>query len=179
MPLLSQFPALALFDNISSPLNTTTIYTPFGRSFVPTPLLPGPLLEWVATFFEGPQDTPMWCPDGVPDFTGDFPFLRRVQFWLHLHNKYQEAYELPPLPFVLLSWYTPGSLPSSPDILFCPLNHVPAPDVICSTKCPHILAPNTYKDIKIEHYGVIIGRPSEFFFDIDPKAIVPHPIKYP
>ena len=179
VPLLNKFPTLALFDHITSPLSTATIYTPFGRSFVPTPILPGPLLEWVVTFFEGPQDTPMWCPAAVPDFTGDFPFLRHVQFWLHLHDKYQEAYELPPLPFVLLSWYTPGSVPSSPDILFCPLNHVPPPEVICSTKCPHILAPNTHRDIKIEHYGVIIGRPSEFFFDLDPKAIVPHPINYP
>ncbi len=177
--LLQQFPTLALFDNISNPLPPSTIYSPFGLSFVPTPLLPDPLLEWVATFFEGPQDTPMWCPERAPTFPGHFPFLRHVQFWLHLHNKYQEAYELPPLPFVLLSWYTPGTLPSSPDLLFCPLNRVPTPESICSTKCPLIFAPNTFKDIHMDHYGIVIGRPSEFFFELDPKAIVPHPIKYP
>ena len=62
VPLLSTFRSLALFDNISSSLSTTTVYTPFGNSFIPTPILPNPLLEWVATFFEGTQDTPMWCP---------------------------------------------------------------------------------------------------------------------
>ena len=85
----------------------------------------------------------------------------------------------PPLPFVLLSWYTPGTIPSSPDLLFCPINRVPTPEAICSTKCPLILAPNTHKDIQMDHYGIVIGRPSEFFFELDPKAIVPHPIKYP
>ena len=90
-----------------------------------------------------------------------------------------EAYELPPIPFVVLSWYMPGTIPSSPDILFCPINYVPSPEAICSVKCPLILAPNTFRDIKVEHYGVVIGRLSEFFLDIDPKAIVPHPINYP
>ena len=179
VPLLHSFRSLALFDNISTSLSTTTVYTPFGKSFIPTPILPDPLLEWVATFFEGTQDTPMWCPTGVPNFSGDFPFLRHVQFWLHLHNKYQEAYELPPIPFVLLSWYAPGTIPSSPDILFCPINYIPSPEAICTVKCPLILAPNTFRDIKIEHYGVVVGRLSEFFLDIDPKAIVPHPISYP
>ena len=179
VPLLNSFRSLALFDNISTSLSTTTVYTPFGKSFIPTPILPDPLLEWVATFFEGTQDTPMWCPTGVPNFSGDFPFLRHVQFWLHLHNKYQEAYELPPVPFVLLSWYAPGTIPSSPDILFCPINYIPSPEAICTVKRPLILAPNTFRDIKIEHYGVVVGRLSEFFLDIDPKAIVPHPISYP
>ena len=177
--LLQQFPTLALFDNISNPRPPSIVYSPFGHAFVPTSLLQDPLLEWVATFFEGPQDTPMWCPERCPDFTGDFPFLRHVQFWLHLHNKYQEAYELPPLPFVLLSWYTPGTIPSAPDILFCPLNHTPTPESIASTKCPLILAPNTFKDIHMDHYGIVVGRPSEFFSELDTKAIVPHPITYP
>ena len=177
--LLPQFPTLALFDNISNPRPPFIVYSPFGHTFVPTSLLQDPLLEWVATFFEGSQDTPMWCPERCPDFTGDFPFLRHVQFWLHLHNKYQEAYELPPLPFVLLSWYTPGTIPSAPDILFCPLNHTPTPESIASTKCPLILAPNTFKDIHMDHYGIVVGRPSEFFSELDTKAIVPHPITYP
>ena len=177
--LLQQFPTLALFDNISNPRPPSIVYSPFGHTFVPTSLLQDPLLEWVATFFEGPQDTPMWCPERCPDFTGDFPFLRHVQFWLHLHNKYQEAYELPPHPFVLLSWYTPGTIPSAPDIRFCPLNHTPTPESIASTKCPLILAPNTFKDIHMDHYGIVVGRPSEFFSELDTKAIVPHPITYP
>ena len=177
--LLPQFPTLALFDNISNPRPPFIVYSPFGHTFVPTSLHQDPLLEWVATFFEGSQDTPMWCPERCPDFTGDFPFLRHVQFWLHLHNKYQEAYELPPLPFVLLSWYTPGTIPSAPDILFCPLNHTPTPESIASTKCPLILAPNTFKDIHMDHYGIVVGRPSEFFSELDTKAIVPHPITYP
>ena len=113
----------------------------------------------------------MWCPTEIPNFSGDFPFLRHVQFWLHFHNKYQEAYELPPTPFVVLSWYTPGTIPPSPDLLFCPINHIPSPEAIRTAKCPLILAPNTFRDIKIEHYGVVIG--------IDPTAIVPHPISYP
>ena len=78
--LLQQFPTLALFDNISNPRPPSIVYSPFGHAFVPTSLLQDPLLEWVATFFEGPQDTPMWCPERCPDFTGDFPFLRHVQF---------------------------------------------------------------------------------------------------
>ncbi len=80
----------------STTLNTSTIFTPFGQSFVPVPLLPNPLLELVTSLFEGTDDAPMWCPSTVPTFTGDFPFLRHVQFWLHLHNKYQEVRDLPP-----------------------------------------------------------------------------------
>ena len=71
------------------------------------------------------------------------------------------------------------TIPSAPDIPFCPLNHTPPPESIASTKCPLILAPNTFKDIHMDHYGIVVGRPSEFFSELDTKAIVPHPITYP
>ena len=30
----------------------------------------------------------------------------------------------------------------------------------------------------MDHYGIVVGRPSEFFSELDTKAIVPHPITY-
>ena len=106
-------------------------------------------------------------------------FLRHAQYWLYLRNKYQEAHELPPAPFILLTRFTPGTIPSSPSILFFPINHSPPVDSISSSLCPHILVPNTSTDLTIQHYGVLFARPSELFFEFDPRALVPQPVTYP
>ena len=116
VPLLKSFPALTLFDNISSQVDPTALFTPFGSSFSPLLLSSSSLLEYSCSLFDSSQDSPMWCPHSVPRFTGDFPFLRHAQYWLYLHNKYQEAHELPPAPFILLTRFTPGTIPSSPSI---------------------------------------------------------------
>ena len=179
VPLLSNFPSLTIFDNISSPL-TLLLYLlhlvdlSFLFPYYPTHCLNG--FHRCLKVLKIPL-----CGTLLPSrsFQGTSPSFDMLIFWLHLHNKYQEARELPPLPLVLLSWYTPGSLPTSPDILFCPINQVPPAESIISSLCPHIFVPNTSKDINVEHYGVVLGRPSELFFDFDPKAIVPHPIVYP
>ena len=179
VPLLKPFPTMTLIDDISSQVDPTSLFTPFGASYTPILLSSTSLLEWTCSLFGSAHDSPMWSPASLPRFTGTFPFLRHIQYWIHLHNKYQESHELPPFPFVLLSRFTAGSLPPSPTILFCAVNTVLSVDIISSSLCPHIFVPNTFTDLTIQHYGVVIGRPSELFFEFDPKAPVPHPIAYP
>ena len=167
-------PPYLSIDNISSQVDPTPLFTPFGSSFSPIFLSASALVDYSCCVFESSHDAPMWRPESLPRFTGDFPFLRHAQFWLHLHNKYQEAHELPPAPFILLTRFTPGSIPSSPSILFCILSSCPPVDSISSSLCPHILVPNTYTDLTIQHYGVLFARPSELFFEFNPNLFLIH-----
>lgn len=45
--------------------------------------------------------------------------------------------------------------------------------------CPHLFVFNTQQDLKYEHYGVIIDRPSNLYVDLNIAAIEAKFITYP
>ena len=101
---------------MSISLTNPTIYLPMGHHFTTLQLPNSFFAHWATSLFESGSDNPMWAPDSTPSFSGAYPFIRHVQFWLFMHNTYQAAYTLPPCPYVFLHFLTPSTfvLPTVP-----------------------------------------------------------------
>lgn len=134
---------------------------------------------WITSLFEKPGDSPMWTLSTPPSFTGDFPFRQHVQFWIFVHNCYQEAFFLTPSPFIYVHWLSPDQSPSLPSCYFCLMTAPPPLEARAHQLCPHLFVFNTQPDLKYEHYGLIIDRPSNLYADLNIAAIEAKFITYP
>ena len=177
--LLPRFPVLTVFANIKSSSDDTDLYIPFSSSLVPLTLSSTSLLQHIPTLFTSSPDSLMWTPSPPPHLSGHFPFLRHVQFWIAIHNQYQEAMNLPDPPFVFVSSFESGEVPSSPDCYFHIKDHCPPLSLLYSTPCPHIFLPNHFTDVNVEHYGITIGLATELYLDFNADSLSPYPIPYP
>ena len=178
-PLLPRFPALTIFHNLSSPSPDTELYIPFSSSFVPLTLSPASLLGHIPTLFSSSPDQPMWTPSPPANFSGASPFIRHVQFWIAIHNQFQEEMQLPDPPFIFVSTITPGEIPSLPSGYFHMKDHPPPPSLLYSTPCPHIFIPDYANDLTAEHYGITMGLATELYLDFHVESLSPYPVPYP
>ena len=140
-PLLPRFPALTIFHNLSSPSPNTELYIPFSPSFVPLTLSPASLLGHIPSLFSSSPDQPMWTPSPPANFSGASPFIRHVQFWIAIHNQFQEEMQLPDPPFIFVSTIIPGEIPSLPSGYFHMKDHPPPPSLLYSTPARTSLYP--------------------------------------
>ena len=177
--LLPRFPALTIFNNLSSSSPDTELYIPFSSSFVPLALSPVSLLRHIPTLFSSSPDQPMWTPSPPARFFGASPFIRHVQFWIAIHNQFQEEMQLPDPPFIFVSTITPGDIPSLPSGYFHKKNHPPPSPLLHSTPCPHIFIPDYANDLNAEHYGITIGIAAELYLDFQVESLSPYPVSYP
>ena len=178
-PLLPRFPALTIFHNLSSPSPDTELYIPFSPSFVPLTLSPASLLSHIPSLFSSSPDQPMWTPSPPANFSGASPFIRHIQFWIAIHNQFQEEMQLPDPPFIFVSTITPGEIPSLPSGYFHMKDHPPPPSLLYSTPCPHIFIPDYVNDLTAEHYGITMGLATELYLDFHVEALSPYPVPYP
>ena len=132
-----------------------TLHNIIGNFFKPSAVLAAlGGANSIINFVNGSTTPNQWSPSSPAQVNHNFSDLKSVVI--------KNITSLPTLhPHLAEKWYPKNLL------------------AIRTAKCPLILAPNTFRDIKIEHYGVVVGRLPEFFLDIDPTAIVPHPISYP
>ena len=179
VPLLPRFPALTIFNNLSSSSPDTELYIPFSSSFVPLTLSPVSLLRHIPTLFSSSPDHPMWTPSPPAKFSGASSFIRHVQFWLAIHNQFQEEMQLPDPPFIFVSSITPGDIPSLPSGYFHMKDHPPPSPLLHSTPCPHIFIPDHANDLNAEHYGITIGIAAELYLDFQVESLSPYPVSYP
>ena len=178
--LLPKYPQLSIISDLpSTTLANPTIYLPVGQYFAHLPLPNSFFAHWATSLFEPGSDTPMWAPDSIPPFSGAHPFIRHIQFWLFMHNAYQEAYTLPPCPYVFLHFLSPGQTSESPSFYFCINNATPSSEHLLTFICPHVFVFDTHRDTNMEYYGVIVARPSSLYADLDAAALEAKPITYP
>ena len=178
--LLSRYPCLAIFaDVMATSLTNPTIFIPWDKTFTPLKLPTAYLPQWATSLFQPGNDSPMWCPQDLPPFSGIYPFVRHIQFWLFMHNCYQEAYTLPPCPFVFLHYLTPGHISYTPTFYFCTIDAIPKAEHLLTYVCPHVFVFDTHSDSNMEYYGVIVDRPSNLYADLGTAALEAKPIKYP
>ena len=137
------------------------------------------LLGHIPTLFSSSPDQPMWTPSPPANFSGASPFIRHVQFWIAIHNQFQEEMQLPDPPFIFVSTITPGELPSLPSGYFHMKDHPPPPSLLYSTPCPHIFIPDYANDLTAEHYGITMGLATELYLDFHVESLSPYPVPYP
>ena len=121
----------------------------------------------------------MWTPSPPANFSGASPFIRHVQFWIAIHNQFQEEMQLPDPPFIFVSTITPGEIPSLPSGYFHMKDHPPPPSLLYSTPCPHIFIPDYANDLTAEHYGITMGLATELYLDFHVESLSPYPVPYP
>ena len=155
--LLPRFPALTIFNNLSSSSPDTELYIPFSSSFVLLTLSPVSLLRYIPTLFSPSPDQPMWTPSPPTSFSGASPFIRHVQFWIAIYNQFHEEMQLPDPPFIFVSTITTGDIPSLPSGYFHMKDHPPPTTLLYSTPCPRIFIPEHANDLDASHYGITIG----------------------
>ena len=177
--LQSRYPSLLLFDAITSQIIDCDIYQPWGSFLTPLHLTVSTLAFWVASLFEPQGDDPMWTLSSLPTFTGDFPFMIHVQFWLFVHKCYQDAFRLPPAPFVYIHRFPVGASVPDESFYFCLEVAPPSVEALTSQICPHIIIQEVRSDIMHEHYGMVIVRASEFSTAFDVTAHVARFLRYP
>ena len=85
-----RYPSLLLFDFIASVILDCTIYQPCGNYFTSLHLTTSTLPFWISSLFEPQEDDLMWTLADPPTFSGYFPFMIHVQFWLFVHRCYQD-----------------------------------------------------------------------------------------
>ena len=102
----------------------------------------------------------MWTPSPPARFSGASPFIRHVQFWIAIHNQFQEEMQLPYPPFIFVSTITPGDIPSLPSGYFHMKDHPPPSPLLHSTPCPHIFIPDYANDLDAVHYGILASPPN-------------------
>ena len=181
-PLLSYYPNIhnsVLSPTLCLPHLPTPLFTYQYASILPISNCLTPSLRTGPHPSLNGSDTPMWAPDSIPPFSGAYPFIRHIQFWLFMHITYQEAYTLPPCPYVFLHFLTPGQTSNSPAFYFCINNGIPSPEHLLTFVCPHVFVFDTHRDINMEYYGVVVARPSSLYADLDAAALEAKPITYP
>ena len=186
-PLLSRFPTISLFDSLSSAsLDQPSIYQPWGQSFTPLKLGSSSFLCWVASLFESHSnalDSPMWSLRSPPPFSGSFPFMVHVQFWLFVHDCHQASFHLPISPFVFVHWLRPDVPPSPSSIdasfYFCIDSARPDPETLQRSLCPHLFVCYSRDDLHYNYYGVVIDRPLHILAESNVAAIQAKFIQYP
>ena len=186
-PLLSRFPTISLFNSLSSAsLDQPSIYQPWGQSFTPLKLGSSSFFCWVAALFESHSnalDSPMWSLRSPPPFSGSFPFMVHVQFWLFVHDCHQASFHLPISPFVFVHWLRPDIPPSPTSIdasfYFCIDSARPDPETLQRSLCPHLFVCYSRDDLHYDYYGVVIDRPLHILADSNVAAIQAKFIQYP
>ena len=127
-----------------------------GKLFTPLQLTTSTLPFWIATLFDPQEDDPMWTLTDFPVFTGYFPFMVHVQFWLFVHRCYQDAFSFHPSPFVYIHRFPPGASTPDESFYFCLEMAPPSIESRSSQKCPHIILRESRSDIKHQFYGLVI-----------------------
>jgi len=134
---------------------------------------------WIATLFDPQEDDPMWTLTDFPPFTGHFPFMVHVQFWLFVHRCYQDAFSFHPSPFVYIHRFPPGVSTPDESFYFCLEIAPPSIEARSSQKCPHILIRESRSDIMRQFYGLVIDRASDFSATPDVAAHEAKFLRYP
>ena len=177
--LQTRYPSLLLFDSIASTILDCTIYQPWGNYFTPLQLTTSTLPFWIASLFDPQEDDPMWTLADFPVFTGYFPFMVHVQFWLFVHRCYQDAFSFPPSPFVYIHRFPPGASTPDESFYFCLETATPSIESRSSQKCPHIILRESRSDIKYQFYGLVIDRAGDFSATLDVAAHEAKFLRYP
>ena len=177
--LQTRYPSLLLFDSIASTILDCTIYQPWGNYFTPLQLTTSTLPFWIASLFDPQEDDPMWTLADFPVFTGYFPFMVHVQFWLFVHRCYQDASSFPPSPFVYIHRFPPGASTPDESFYFCLETATPSIESRSSQKCPHIILRESRSDIKYQFYGLVIDRAGDFSATLDVAAHEAKFLRYP
>lgn len=102
-----------------------------------------------------------------------------IQFWLFSHKCYQDAFRLPPSPFVYIHSYASGTSDPDESFYFCLQDAVPTLEARSSQICPHILLREVRSDIRHEHYGLVFSRLSDFSATFTAAAHQPKFLQYP
>ena len=177
--LQARYPSLLLFDSIASTILDCTIYQPWGNYFTPLQLTTSTLPFWIATLFDPQEDDPMWTLSEFPTFTGYFPFMVHVQFWLFVHRCYQDAFSFHPSPFVYIHRFPPGASTPDESFYFCLEMAPPSIESRSSQKCPHIILRESRSDIMHQFYGIVIDRAGDFSATLDVAAHEAKFLRYP
>ena len=111
--------------------------------------------------------------------SGASPFIRHVQFWIAIHNQFQEEMQLPDPPFIFVSTITTGDIPSLPSGYFHMKDHPPPTTLLYSTPCPHIFIPEHANNLDASHYGITISIATELYLDFQVDFLSPYPVSYP
>ena len=174
------FPSLAVFDNIhQQQLSSFTLFHSYGVSLIPITLDMLSLLPVLSSLFEQSTDTPMWCPDSLPTFTGSIPLLQHFQFLLFLHIACMQHYNHGATPFIFFNWFQDQQDISQPDIPYCIQSSPPSMDTVRTVVCPHVFLPQSCTDLTSHHYGFIVQSAASMYTEFDVASLDIQYITYP
>ena len=176
--LLSRYSGLTFFfaDLMATSLTSPTIFIPWDKTFTPLKLPPAYLPQWATSLFGPGNDSPMWCPQHLPQFSGVYTPYTILVVYAQLLSRglYPSS-----LPLCILHYLTPGRISYTPTFYCCIIDAIPQTEHLLNYVCPHVFVFDTHRDSTMEYYGVIIDRSSNLYADLDAAALEAKPIKYP